>query len=76
MKEQIRFYKEFYTKVPTEKATQDRLLNSIDRKLSEEERNSCEGPLNERECLAALRSMSSGKTPGTDELPKEFYIVH
>ena len=35
----------------------------------------CEGPLSKKECLQALKSMASGKTPGSDGLPCEFYKV-
>jgi hypothetical protein len=49
-KEQIRFYKELYSKVPTDKVAQDRLLNLLDRKLTDEQRDSCEGQLTVREC--------------------------
>ena len=76
MQEQVRFYKDLYNRVPTDTAAQERLLNLIDRQLTEEERNSCEGPLSESECFAALRAMSPGKTPGTDGLPKEFYAAY
>ena len=43
--------------------------------LNEEEQNACEGLLTERECLEALKTMELGKTPGSDELPAEFYSV-
>ena len=43
--------------------------------LNYEEQNICEGALTEKECLEALMSMDSNKTPGTDGLPAEFYKV-
>ena len=73
-KEQVRFYKELYSKVPTDKVAQDRLLNLLDRKLTNEQRDSCEGQLTVGECLIAVKSMANGKTPGSDGLPKEFYL--
>ena len=73
-KEQVRFYKELYSKVPTDKVAQDRLLNLLDRKLTNEQRDSCEGQLTVGECLVAVKSMTNGKTPGSDGLPKEFYL--
>jgi hypothetical protein len=69
-KEQVRFYKELYSKVPTDKVAQDRLLNFLDRKLTNEQRDSCEGQLTVDECLVAVKSMANGKTPGSDGLPK------
>ena len=41
--------------------------------LSEEENKSCEGLLNEEECINALKDFDNNKTPGTDGLPVEFY---
>ena len=70
LKEQVRFYKELYSKVPTDKVGQDRLLNLLDRKLTNEQRDSCEGQLTAGECLVAVKSMENGKTPGSDGLPK------
>jgi len=40
-----------------------------------EEKEKCEGMLTKAECLQALKSMKSGKTPGSDGLPVEFYSV-
>ena len=36
---------------------------------------SCEGMLSVEECLESLKTMDSGKSPGTDGLPAEFYKV-
>ena len=74
MHEQVSFYQELYTRVPTDRAAQDRLLNLLDGKLSKEQSNSCEGDIFEGECLAALKSLRNGQTPGSDGLPKEFYL--
>ena len=63
-KEQVRFYKELYSKVPTDKVAQDRLLNLLDRKLTDEQRDSCEGQLTDGECLVAVKSMAYGKNTG------------
>ena len=47
--------------------------NSV--QLSEEQKESCEGPLTVDECLNALKTMKSGKSPGSDGFPSEFYKV-
>ena len=44
-------------------------------KLTEIDKKKCEGPLSERECFEAVKSMESGKSPGTDGLPVEFHKV-
>ena len=41
--------------------------------LNHDGSTSGEGQLTEKECLEALKSMDSDKTPGTDGLPAEFY---
>ena len=41
--------------------------------LSEEERLSCEGQIMIEECVKALDTFDSGKTPGNDGLLAEFY---
>ena len=43
-------------------------------KLSEAERNSCEGLLTKKECLEVLSEMKNGKSPGNDGLTMEFYM--
>ena len=41
--------------------------------LSEEEKETCEGLVNEEECTNALKDFSNNKTPGTDGLLAKFY---
>ena len=43
--------------------------------LDAEEQKLCEGKLRKKECLEALKSMDSDKSPGTDGLPVEFFKV-
>ena len=43
--------------------------------LNEEEQKTSEGSLTAKECLAALKTMETGKTPGSDGLSAEFYKV-
>ena len=43
--------------------------------LNEQEQNQCEGFLTASECLESLKSMESNKSPGSDDLPAEFYKV-
>ena len=43
-------------------------------KLSEAERNSCEGLLTKKECWEALREMKNGKSPGNYGLTKKLYM--
>ena len=43
--------------------------------MSEEKKQHCEGLLGVKACLEALNGMATEKTPGTDDLPCEFYKV-
>ena len=42
-------------------------------KLSEDQKESCEGPVSLDECGKALKELQNGKSPGTDGLTNEFY---
>ena len=44
-------------------------------KLNEMDKKKCEGLLTEKECLEAVKSMESGKSPGTDGLSSEIFKV-
>ena len=44
-------------------------------KLTDDDKQKCEGLLTAKECLEAVKLMESGKSPGTDGLPAEFYKV-
>jgi hypothetical protein len=74
VKEQVRFYKNLNTAQLVEARAQEEVLLSIDRKLSEEEKSTLDSFLSEKECLAALHAMPALRTPGSDGLPKEFYV--
>ena len=67
------FYKKLYTPEPIDASSQDWLLNNIEATLSSEEQANCEGELTLDECHAALLQMESGKSPGSDGFPAEFY---
>ena len=41
--------------------------------LTKEQSQTCEGPITEYELLNALKSMPNNKSPGNDDLTKEFY---
>ena len=43
--------------------------------FNDEKRSSCKGQLTAKECLGALKEVVAGKSPGTDGLPCEFYMV-
>ena len=67
------FYKALYTEEPVDRQSQDWLLEQLDSTLSSEDQKLCEGELTFSECHAALSQMESGKSPGNDGFPAEFY---
>ena len=67
------FYEELYANEPIDMDCQEHLLSSIDMCLSDVERESLEGALDNESCFAALSAMKKFKTPGLDGLPAEFY---
>ena len=78
LKECESFYQDLYScKVGTD--NQNGVLffpQQANRKvLNNDEQLLCEGELRKNECLEVLKSMAPDKSPGTDELPCEFYKV-
>ena len=53
---------------------EDMFLNDIP-KLSEENKNSCEGKITIEECYQALKGMKWNKSPGNDGFTAEFYFT-
>ena len=72
------FYSDLYTTKST-KITEDLEEQFFSyehpHKLYEIDKEKCEGLLTEKKCLEAVKSMESGKSPGTDGLHAEFYKV-
>ena len=69
------FYKNLYSsKMQVNNSSKD-FFPQARQVLSNENLYFCEGPLSSKECLEALKSMASEKSPGTDGLPSEFYKV-
>ena len=71
----------FYRDIYSSKADRDNSrINDLffgdasTKSLNLEEKEKCEGMLTKAECLQALKSMKSGKTPGWDDLPVDFYV--
>ena len=68
-------YTKLYTEEPTDTQAQQKLLDSIHRRLPIEVGSVLDGELDLEECYEALSKMSTQKSPGTDELPAEFYVL-
>ena len=69
----ILFYTTLFTAQSLLRSEQDFFLSHLTRFLTFAERRSCEGLLTNEECKAALDQMPTGKSPGLDGLPAEFF---
>ena len=76
LKEINGFYANLYEKKSpkTEQECLQYLASINTPKLSEVEKESCEGRLTLQNCWDALITMKNGKSPGNDGLTKEFYV--
>ena len=69
----ILFYTTLFTAQSLLSSEQDFFLSHLTRFLTFAERRSCKGLLTNEECKAALDQMPTGKSPGLDGLPAEFF---
>ena len=69
------FYIKLYTEEPTDAQAQQKLLDNIHRRLPTEVDSALDGELDLEECYEALSKMPKQKSPGTDGLPAEFYVL-
>ena len=67
------FYKSLYSAEFIDQVSQEWLLTQLDSSLTLEDQAQCEGELTVFECHEALSQMQSGKSPGSDKFPAEFY---
>ena len=76
LREQENFYKNLYEQKLTDSNKEESLffLNSPHlKKLSEDEKESCEGLLTTEECEKIVRALENNKSPVNDGLTSEFY---
>jgi len=67
------FYANLFSREEIDLVTQEALLSNLSLRLSEEDRDRCEGLLLLPEITTALGNMSKNKSPGPDGLSVEFY---
>ena len=69
----VDFYKNLFSKDNLDLHIQQSLIDDLEFTLSDSERVSCEGDLTKDELFMALGGLQTGKSPGSDGLPTEFY---
>lgn len=67
------FYANLFSRDKIDLTIQQKLFSNLSLRLSEEDRDKCEGLLSLLELTAALGNMSKNKSPGPDGLSVEFY---
>lgn len=69
------FYSRLYSPEPhpSRKAAQERVLRSYRARLSQRQKDLLDGPITLEELTRAVNSSASGKAPGLDGIPVEFY---
>ena len=80
LKEEKHFYQNMYTSHKTYDEMDDNVTyrrffahDETIPKLTDGEKNQCEGQITEQELLDTLKSCQNGKSPGSDGFPAEFY---
>ena len=68
------FYESLFTAEVTDPVIVNSLLSNVSSTLPSTQADLCDGPLSSDECFAALNGMTRAKSPGSDDLPMEFYI--
>ena len=69
----VDFYKALFSKDSLNMQIQTEIIDDLDLSLSDSECEQCEGLLTKEELSAALKGLPTGKSPGSDGLPVEFY---
>lgn len=68
------FYSKLYSAEQIDPQIQNEFMSNVPVSLSDDEKSKCDLPLTLQEITLAIRSLSKGKTPGSNGLPLEFYI--
>ena len=67
------FYQDLFMNDSLDMEIQAKIIDALDFSLSDYEREMCEGLFTINELLAALKSLQTGETPGSDGLSTELY---
>ena len=75
LKELESYYKQLYKYQKIDTKNIEQFNKSIDKKLTDDNKNSIEGPVSEYECATALKAMQNNKSPGSGGITTEFYKI-
>lgn len=73
LEEAKNFYQKLYNTEQTNLTDQEWILQQLEKKLTETDKEFCEGPMTEKETTNALNEIDNNKSPGPDGIPGEFY---
>ena len=71
----VAFYTSLFSQDTLDMQIQTELIDDLDFSLTDSEREQCEGLFTQEELLLALQGLQTGKSPGSDGLPTEFYLT-
>ena len=71
----VTFYSRLFSKDSLDMQIQTELIDDLEFSLNDLEREQCEGLFTKEELLLALQGLQTGKSPGSDGLPTEFYLA-
>lgn len=71
----VNFYTALFSKDTIDMQIQTELVDDLEFSLTDLEREQCEALFTKEELLFALRGLQTGKAPGSDGLPTEFYLT-
>ena len=72
----VDFYQSLFSKdTSLDMLIQSKLIDDLDLSLTDHERESCKGLFSHEELLSALQGLQTGKSPGSDGPPPEFYLA-
>ena len=71
----VDFYNSLFTKDVLDMQVETELIDDLEFSLSDFECDSCEGEITKDELFLALKGLQTGKSPGSDGLPTEFYLA-
>lgn len=71
----VDFYRRLFSKDSLDMQIQTELIDGLEFSLNDLEREQCEGLFTKEELFSALQGLQTGKSPGSDGLPTEFYLT-